>query len=119
MDVAKLDYHHYLPIFFDGIRETQEPYRFLAVKGVEDMLKSGGSKILPVIPQLIIPIKAALNTRDPQVGFVSFPHTYMTLVSLFELFNWPRISVSQPIQAQSSRQAHSRPIRPNLDIMPS
>eukprot|EP00884_Botryococcus_braunii_P021737 jgi/Botrbrau1/8247/Bobra.0001s0005.1 len=32
VDVSKLDYHHYLPIFFDGIRETQEPYRFLAVK---------------------------------------------------------------------------------------
>ena len=27
----------------------------------------GGSKILPVIPQLIIPIKTALNTRDPVV----------------------------------------------------
>ncbi len=67
MDVGKLDYHHYLPIFFDGIRETQEPYRFLAVKGVEDMLKAGSSKILPVIPQLIIPIKTALNTRDPEV----------------------------------------------------
>ena len=36
---AQLDYHHYLPIFFDGIREKEEPYRFLAVKGVEDMLK--------------------------------------------------------------------------------
>mmetsp|Transcript_11207 Transcript_11207/g.24131 ORF Transcript_11207/g.24131 Transcript_11207/m.24131 type:complete len:311 (-) Transcript_11207:722-1654(-) len=67
VDIEKLDYHHYLPIFFDGIRETQEPYRFLAVKGVEDMLKSGGSKILPVIPQLIIPIKTALNTRDHSV----------------------------------------------------
>jgi hypothetical protein len=41
--------------------------RFLAVKGVEDMLKAGGSKILPVIPQLIIPIKTALNTRDASV----------------------------------------------------
>ena len=28
----KLDYHHYVPIFFDGIREIDEPYRFLAVK---------------------------------------------------------------------------------------
>ena len=27
------------------------------------MLEHGGSKILPVIPQLIIPIKNALNTR--------------------------------------------------------
>jgi len=31
------------------------------------MLEHGGSKILPVIPQLIIPIKTALNTRDPEV----------------------------------------------------
>eukprot|EP00201_Polytomella_parva_P016463 CAMPEP_0175058368 /NCGR_PEP_ID=MMETSP0052_2-20121109/11810_1 /TAXON_ID=51329 ORGANISM="Polytomella parva, Strain SAG 63-3" /NCGR_SAMPLE_ID=MMETSP0052_2 /ASSEMBLY_ACC=CAM_ASM_000194 /LENGTH=306 /DNA_ID=CAMNT_0016323743 /DNA_START=42 /DNA_END=962 /DNA_ORIENTATION=+ len=67
VEIEKLDYHHYLPIFFDGIREIQEPYRFLAVKGVEDMLKAGGSKILPVIPQLIIPIKTALNTRDHTV----------------------------------------------------
>ncbi len=39
------------------------------LQGVEDMLKAGGSKILPVIPQLIIPIKTALNTRDHEVGF--------------------------------------------------
>lgn len=37
------------------------------LQGVEDMLKAGGSKILPVIPQLIIPIKTALNTRDHSV----------------------------------------------------
>ncbi len=67
MDLDKLDYHHYLPIFFDGIRETQEPLRFLAVKGVEDLLRAGGPRILPVIPQLIIPIKTALNTRDEAI----------------------------------------------------
>merc|ERR1712072_432344 len=31
------------------------------------MLDKGGSKILPVVPQLIIPIKTALNTRDHDV----------------------------------------------------
>ena len=31
------------------------------------MLEHGGAKILPVIPQLIIPIKNALNTRDRSV----------------------------------------------------
>ena len=66
-DVAKLDYHYYLPIFFDGIREKDEPYRFLAIQGCEDMLAAGGPKILPVIPQIIIPIKTALNTRDHSV----------------------------------------------------
>jgi hypothetical protein len=67
VDVEKLDYHHYLPIFFDGIREKEDPYRFLAVQGTYDMLEKGGSKILPVVPQLIIPIKTALNTRDPVI----------------------------------------------------
>jgi len=67
VDVEKLDYHHYLPIFFDGLREKEDPYRFLAVQGTYDMLDKGGSKILPVVPQLIIPIKTALNTRDPEL----------------------------------------------------
>jgi len=63
----QLDYHHYLPIFFDGLREKIDPYRFLAISGTYEMLERGGSKVLPVIPQLIIPIKTALNTRDPDV----------------------------------------------------
>jgi hypothetical protein len=62
-----LDYHHYLPIFFDGLREREEPYRFLAIEGTFNLLAKGGSKVLPVIPQLIIPIKTALNTREPDV----------------------------------------------------
>ena len=41
VDIEKLDYHHYLPIFFDGLREKEEPYRFLAVQGVFDMLEHG------------------------------------------------------------------------------
>jgi len=35
--------------------------------GTYEMLEAGGTKILPVIPQLIIPIKTALNTRDPDI----------------------------------------------------
>jgi len=67
VDIDKLDYHHYLPIFFDGLREKEDPFRFLAVEGTHNMLERGGSKILPVVPQLIIPIKTALNTRDSEV----------------------------------------------------
>lgn len=43
------------------------PPRFLAHQGCLDLLEKGGSKILPTIPQLIIPIKTALNTRDPEI----------------------------------------------------
>mmetsp|Transcript_35636 Transcript_35636/g.81685 ORF Transcript_35636/g.81685 Transcript_35636/m.81685 type:complete len:306 (+) Transcript_35636:99-1016(+) len=67
VDVEKLDFHHYLPIFFDGLREKEDPYRFLAVEGSLNLMEKGGSKILPVVPQLIIPIKTALNTRDVEV----------------------------------------------------
>jgi len=67
VEIHKLDYHHYLPIFFDGLREQEHPYQFLAYEGTKDLLNEGGSKILPVIPQLIIPIKNALNTRIPAV----------------------------------------------------
>jgi len=56
-----------LPIFFDGLREKLDPYRFLSILGTYDLLEKGGSKILPVIPQLIIPVKTALNTRDPEI----------------------------------------------------
>jgi hypothetical protein len=47
-----------LPIFFEGIREKFDPYRFFAVQGVLDMLQKGGAKIIPVVPQLIISIKS-------------------------------------------------------------
>ena len=65
--IEKLDFHHYLPIFFDGLREVEMPYAFLSEQGVYDMMQVGSSKIVPVIPQLVIPIKTALNTRDRSV----------------------------------------------------
>uniref|UniRef100_G3SR22 Parkin coregulated n=1 Tax=Loxodonta africana TaxID=9785 RepID=G3SR22_LOXAF len=67
VEIEKLDYHHYLPLFFDGLCEMAFPYEFFARQGIHDMLEHGGNKILPVIPQLIIPIKNALNLRNRQV----------------------------------------------------
>lgn len=67
VEIQKLDFHHYLPIFFDGLREEEQPYAFVAEQAVLDMLEAGHHKVLPVIPQLIIPIKTALNTREKAV----------------------------------------------------
>jgi len=67
VEIEKLDYHHYLPLFFEGLSETTHPHEFFARQGVHDMLEHGGSKILPAVPQLIIPIKKALNTRNHKV----------------------------------------------------
>ncbi|XP_055631715.1 parkin coregulated gene protein homolog [Toxorhynchites rutilus septentrionalis] len=71
VDIDKLDYALYLPLFFDGLSETRHPYKTYAHQGVQDLLSHGGDKIYPVIPQLIIPIKNALNTRNTEVMCVT------------------------------------------------
>jgi hypothetical protein len=63
VNIDMLDYHHYLPVFFEGLREQADPCRFLADKGCDDLISKGGDKILPVLPQLILPIKNALQTK--------------------------------------------------------
>jgi hypothetical protein len=66
VSIDSLDYHYYLPLLFDGLRETEHPYVFFAINGIEDLLSKGGSKkILPVVPQLIIPIKSKSAHHNP------------------------------------------------------
>lgn len=33
VEIEKLDYHHYLPLFFEGLAETNHPYEFFARQG--------------------------------------------------------------------------------------
>ena len=63
----KFNYHRFLPIFVDGIREIVDPYRFIAIRGTFDILDHIGENVVKVIPQLIIPLKTALNTRDTDI----------------------------------------------------
>lgn len=67
VDIVTFDYSHLLPLFFDGLCETRIPYEFFARQGSHDLLNNVGPGILHVIPQLILPIKNALNTRNRQV----------------------------------------------------
>lgn len=41
VDIQMLDLHHYLPIFFEGLREDQDPMMFLADKGIDDLITKG------------------------------------------------------------------------------
>jgi hypothetical protein len=63
----KFNFQLYLPIFIDGIREKAEPYRFLAIQGTFDILDNIHDNVVKVIPQLILPLKCALNTRDVEI----------------------------------------------------
>ncbi len=75
-DWEKFDYQLYLPIFVDGIREVEDPYRFLAVQGTFDLLERVKDAVVKVMPQLILPLKAALNTRDSDVICVALKVRY-------------------------------------------
>ena len=63
----KFNYQLYLPIFVDGIREVADPYRFIAIRGTFDLLDHVKDNIVKIIPQLILPLKTALNTRDVDI----------------------------------------------------
>lgn len=69
-DLATIDLHYYLPIFVDGLQETQEPYCMLARRGFEELLcspASGGARVLPTTPQLVMPLRSSLKSRSAEV----------------------------------------------------
>jgi hypothetical protein len=79
VDPSSVDLEHMLPLFFTGITEIEHPYRLLAVRGCEDLIKSARSAraLAETLPRLILPIKAALNTRDPRILAVAFDLIYI------------------------------------------
>ncbi|XP_050082241.1 parkin coregulated gene protein homolog [Anopheles aquasalis] len=64
----QLDYQRFLPLFFDGLCEDTFPYRELARHGVADLLQTGTERqILRTVPMLILPMREALNRRNPDI----------------------------------------------------
>ena len=62
-----LNYEEHLPRFAEGLREKEDPYKHFALLGTLELLKRGGKKVLPLLPEVVPHIKAALATRDPVV----------------------------------------------------
>ena len=56
-----------LPLFFDGLCETAHPFRFLAVRGCEELLVAAKARALPLLPLLVPPLRRALVSRDRAV----------------------------------------------------
>ena len=101
-------------MFFEGLREVQEPYKFLADKAIDDLLDRCPHKVLPVLPQLIIPIKLALGTKIASVVVVTLKKLqrlvrcgnsvaealvpyYRQLLPIFNLFKNKRLSLGDKI----------------------
>ena len=68
--LSALDYSVMLPLFADGLREQTEPCRFLAANGLRELLEAGSAeRVGPVVPLLVLPMRLALNTRDPDTVY--------------------------------------------------
>nr|KAG5711231.1 hypothetical protein BaRGS_004875 [Batillaria attramentaria] len=110
VEIEKLDYHHYLPLFFDGLCETEHPWEFFARQGVHDMLEHGGSKILPVIPQLIIPIKTDM------VGEALVPY-YRQILPVMNIFKNKNLNSGDGIDySQQKRENVGDLIQETLEV---
>ena len=57
----------WLPIFIEGIREYEEPYRFLSIMGSMDLIEEAGPRLNGFAADLVQPLKKALDTREPTV----------------------------------------------------
>jgi hypothetical protein len=56
-----------LPLFFSGLCETAHPFRFLAVRGCEELLVAAKGRALQLLPQLVPPLRCALQSNDRTV----------------------------------------------------
>ncbi|CAL6021506.1 Parkin_co-regulated protein [Hexamita inflata] len=134
-EIDSLDYHHYLPIFVEGLREKQHPYAFLAREGVNNLLEHGKNRVLPVIPQLILPLHQGLETRDPEVicvilnviqflvmsneyaGPALVPY-YRQLLPVLNIFYCKNINIGDQIYyAQRKRQNMGDLIQETLELL--
>lgn len=63
--IENLDVAYFLPIFVDGLRERMQPFRFVASEGTLMLVQRGdSSQILSCLPELIYPLKYALESCD-------------------------------------------------------
>lgn len=68
----QLDYGTYLPMFFGGLIETEEPHALFARRGILDMLHFGDDEsVAEAVPLLVPALRDALQTEDIQVCVVA------------------------------------------------
>eukprot|EP00931_Biecheleriopsis_adriatica_P081429 TRINITY_DN5475_c0_g2_i1.p1 TRINITY_DN5475_c0_g2~~TRINITY_DN5475_c0_g2_i1.p1 ORF type:complete len:300 (+),score=56.30 TRINITY_DN5475_c0_g2_i1:45-944(+) len=139
VEPERLDYMFLLPIFFDGLLESEEPYSFLALCGLQDMLNAARGKepslIVPAVPSLILPMKRCLNTKDiptmckainmlqlmircdPRVGEVLVPY-YRQLLPTFNLYSSANKNLGDGIEySQRKRENMGDLIAETLELL--
>lgn len=67
VEPTQIDLGRYLPLFLLGLTETQEPYAFLGEETSLQAISQNGDKLADILPDLILPIKAALDSANSTI----------------------------------------------------
>ncbi|GIX89124.1 parkin coregulated protein [Caerostris extrusa] len=67
VDINKVDFEYYLPIFADALDELDFPFDILARDGTIEMLHVAKDRVLNVLPEVICALKKALRTENPKI----------------------------------------------------
>ncbi|XP_035221879.1 parkin coregulated gene protein homolog isoform X2 [Stegodyphus dumicola] len=67
VDLSRLDFEYYLPIFCDALSDTEYPFNILARDGAIELLEAAGDRVLRVLPEVVSGIKKAINTEIPEI----------------------------------------------------
>jgi len=63
-DPKTIDLAHFLPLFIEGLVETEEPFTFIAEKSSLQAISANPDKLVEVLPEIILPLKRALDSRN-------------------------------------------------------
>lgn len=67
VEPAAIDLGRYLPLFLLGLTETEEPFVFLGEQSSLQAIAANGEKLAEILPDLILPVKFALDSADPLI----------------------------------------------------
>jgi len=107
----------------------------LANQGTDELIERNPNKLLPVLPQLIIPIKKALSTKDSEIvcttlkkiqklvlsgemiGEALVPY-YRQILPVFNMFKNKRLNIGDKIDyAQRKNENLSELIQETLEVL--
>ena len=62
----QLDYDYYLPIFVEGLRSSNDTFRFIASQGTRELLQEGQEDaLLRCLPDVVKSLRLVLQSKDP------------------------------------------------------
>ncbi len=67
VEPSQIDLRRYLSMFLLGLTETQEPFAFIGEQASLQAIAANGDRLADILPDLILPIKAALDSTNPLI----------------------------------------------------